>query len=137
MATIRKDVVALVHHRQARLPQECVTKMFIFGVPKEVSLYQVKERLDAAGRRFGDFGVRWANHSLERLNETSPGVQADLQQGNVESLFWSDLVKESDPPEPMLLRIPASLKSALKAKAEAASLSLNEYCARELARAAQ
>jgi hypothetical protein len=100
MATVREDVFAVVYQRQARLPQQFVAKMFVVGVPKEVLAKQIRERLDASGCRFGEFGVKWANHSLERLDETSPGVQADFEQGTVEKFPWSDLVhrrgRESD-----------------------------------------
>jgi hypothetical protein len=50
---------------------------------------------------------------------------------------WSDLSEETDETEVLFLRVPAQLKSTLTQKAKTENLSINQYCARVLASAAQ
>jgi len=52
-------------------------------------------------------------------------------------ISWSELSEETDETEVLFLRVPSKLKEALAQKATAEKVSVNEYCARVLASAAQ
>ena len=147
MAKLRKDVVAVVHQIRVGTLHEHNTRLFVGDVPSEVGEHEIKDALEAAGHRFGEFKVAWANHYLVRLPEADPQVRgawrrteaaaADGDEGDVLYVPWSDLSEETDETEVLFLRVPAQLKSALTRKAKTENLSINQYCARVLASAAQ
>jgi hypothetical protein len=145
---LRKDVVAIVRQFHVGYPgEEHMAKLFIGHVPENIGEHEIKETLDAAGYRFEEFGVKWANHCIVRLPAADPSVKnawRNLQRfaevGHNESdeyVLWGALTKRTDESEVLFLRVPSRLKDALAQKAEAEKVSLNEYCARALASAAQ
>lgn len=147
MAKLRKDVIAVVHHIRVSTPQEHIAKLFIGDVPADVGEREVAEKLEAAGYRFEEFGVKWASHYFVRLPQADPqvrgawrsaeGAEERGDEAEVEYVTWSELNEEEDGTEVLFLRVPARLKEALCRRADADQVSLNEYCARALAGAAQ
>jgi hypothetical protein len=145
MPKLRKDVVAVVY--LIHIPNEHNVKLFVGDVPTDVSEAEIKNALEAGGYRFSEFGMPWVNHYLVRLHEADPQVrgawrrledaEADDDEGEGFYISWSGLSEETDETEVLFLRVPSKLKSALLQKAGAGKISLNEYCARALASAAQ
>jgi len=146
MPSYPKDVFVVVHRIRLRGSYQHEGKLFVYDVPEDVSASKVKEKLEAAGHRFAEFGVEWANHYILPLREADPEVrrawrhaEIDAEEGPFEfdSITWPELSKEAGSTEVLYLRVPSKLKEALTEKAYAEKLSVNEYCARVLASAAQ
>ena len=147
MPKLRKDVVAVVHHIHVRTPHQHIAELFVMDLPSEATTNEVKQKLEASGRRFGEFGIAWANYYLVRLHEAEPEIRGawrrnefEAEEGNqpeIECVTWSELSEETDETEVLFLRVPSRLKEALAQKATAEKVSVNEYCARVLASAAQ
>lgn len=147
MPSYPKDVFVVAHRTRLRGAHQHEAKLFVYGVPEDVGVGKIKESLEAAGYRFKEFGVEWANHSVVPLRDAEPEVrrawrhaEGDAENGEqfeFESLEWSELSEEAAGTEVLYLRVPSELKRALTRKAEAEKLSVNEYCARVLASAAQ
>lgn len=62
-------VYYLIH---VRTPYRHIAQLFINAVPGEITAREIKSLLTQAGYRFGEFGVAWANHVVEPLDENSP-----------------------------------------------------------------
>jgi hypothetical protein len=147
MPSYPKSVFVVVRRIRLQGSHHSEAALFVYDVPENVDGSVVKEKLEAAGHHFKEFGVEWANHRIVALRDADSEVrrawrraESDAEEGEpfeFESITWPELVKEAGSTEVLFLRVPSELKEALAQKASAEKVSVNEYCARALAAAAR
>jgi len=87
---------AVVHLIHVNTPHRHIPKLVVEGVPRTYSSRDVKAWLEEAGYGFGEFGIPWANHYIERLKDCPPEVRGAYRQGEVETITFEEL-EEVDP----------------------------------------
>lgn len=90
-------VYHLIH---VRTPHLYLPKLVISAVPEDVRLNI--DLLERAGFQFGEFGVPWANHFLERIDlKNSPSdLIARIRNGEGEHITYDELVARAEAPLP-------------------------------------
>jgi len=83
-------IVAVVYLIHVRTPHQHIAKLFIKNVPKDFS--GIKDLLDATGYKFGEFGIPWANHYIQKgIANAHPQVKGAWRRKDVETIDFQDL----------------------------------------------
>lgn len=84
---------AVIFLIQVTTPQQHIAKLFVRNVPAGTDL---RDALDEAGYRFGEFGIAWANHYIALLSTCASSVKGAYRRGDVDVVEFADLVKPED-----------------------------------------
>ena len=82
---------AVVHLIHVQTPHQHIPKLVVEDVPTDKGEAFVKDWLEAAGYKFGEFGIPWANHYVARLRDCLPSVQGAYRRGRVETVKYEEL----------------------------------------------
>lgn len=86
------------HFIHVRTPYQYIPKLVIRDVPDDVNL--TADLLERAGYQFGEFGIPWANHALERVSaKDSPSdLVARIRNGGGARITYAELVSRAEEP---------------------------------------
>ena len=87
-------VYHLIH---VRTPHQHLPKLIVTDVPEGETVDQaIAER---AGYMFGEFGISFANHVVERIGPDSPSdLVGRIRAGEGERITWADLKAKAEAP---------------------------------------
>lgn len=77
-----------------------IAKLFITHLPKNLTARELKSLLDEAGYWFGEFGQKWANHSVVvGLSKQNSDVRNAYLSGDVKTISYDELIAKSQEAE--------------------------------------
>jgi hypothetical protein len=87
-------VYHLIH---VRTPHQRIPKLLITQVPDDEKV--PRDLLERAGFMFGEFGIPWANHYIEKLGPNSPSdLVGRARNPDVPRIAWEDLAARASAP---------------------------------------
>lgn len=85
-------VYHLIH---VRTPHQHIPKLVVTDVPEGASVDE--DTVQRAGYLFSEFGIPFANHVIERVDQDSPSdLVGRIRSGEGERITWADLKAKAE-----------------------------------------
>ena len=86
---------AVIHVDHVRVPHKYSARLFITKVPDTVNAGELAWLLECAGYKFGEFGIKWANHCILPAELWPAEVIGTWRRRGADVVTYDELLKLS------------------------------------------